>query len=170
MKELISNLFSPMNDFFQLTKDAKRLTHISLSSFILPVVFLAIAGALTQFVFAPLFFGNPKEAAHWAREVFGLYVVFGSAIIVIFLWVRFFEGRSIFSLGFTKTGALKKYLSGFALGLLMNTMVVGIMAIFGSIEIAEESANLIGIDPDRLKLIAPFSSPMILINDVISAN
>jgi len=146
MRNVILDLFSPENDFFQLTKNSKRLTHISLSSFILPVIFLAAAGALTQFVFAPLFFGNPKEAAHWAREVFGLFILFGIVISLIFLWVKFFEGRSIVSLGFTKDGAVKKYLSGFGLGLLMNSLVVGTMAILGSVEITQESGNLTGIN------------------------
>jgi len=146
MRNVILELFRPENEFFKLTEGSKRLTHISLSSFILPVIFLAAAGALTQFVFAPLFFGNPKEAAHWAREVFGLFVIFGSVISLIFLWVKFFEGRSIVSLGFTKDGAIKKYFSGFGLGLLMNSLVVGIMAILGSVEITAESANLTDIN------------------------
>jgi len=153
MRNIILELFSTENEFFKLTKDSKRITHISLSSFILPIIFIVAAGLLTQFVFAPLFFGEPKEAAKWAREVFGLFVMFGSVIVLIFLWVKFFEGRSVLTLGFTKNGALKKYLSGFALGILMNTIVVGIMAILGSIEITEESDNLIGISAISIVLI-----------------
>jgi CAAX protease family protein len=156
MRNVILELFSPENEFFQLTKDSKRLTHISLSSFILPVILLVIAGLLTQHVFAPLFFGNPKEAAHWAREVFGLYVMFGSVIFLIFLWVRFFEGRQIFTLGFTKKEAIKRYLSGFGIGLLMNTIVVGIMDILGNIEIAEESSSIIGLNAIGIVIIFLF--------------
>jgi CAAX protease family protein len=156
MKNIILDLFNPQNEFFQLTKDSKRITHFSLSSFILPVISLVIAGLLTQHVFAPLFFGNPKDAAHWAREVFGLYVMFGSVIFLIFLWVRFFEGRRIFTLGFTKREAIKKYLSGFGIGILMNTIVVGIMAILGSIEIAEESSSIIGINAMGIVIIFLF--------------
>ena len=143
---MITKLFNPENDFFQLTKKSKRLTHISLSSFILPIVFLAIAGILTQFVFSPLFLVDPKEISSWFREIFGLFVLFGSVIVIIFLWVRFFEGRKFSTLGFTKDGAIKKYLSGFIIGILMNSAVVGLMAIFGTIEIAEKSNNITGID------------------------
>jgi len=146
MRTLISNLYSPDNEFFKLTEGSKRLTHISLSSLILPILFLAVAGALTQFVFSPLFFDDPQEAPKWARQAFVLYAMFASGIAIIFLWIGFFEVRPISSLGFTKNGALKKYFSGFAIGVLMNSVVVGIMAISGSIDIASESVNLTGID------------------------
>ena len=144
MKKLINNLFDSKNEFFLLTNDAKRLTHVSLSSFILPVIFLIISGALTQFVFAPLFIGKGGEVTPWVRQVFGLYILFGLGIIVIFLWVRFFEGRKIYTLGFTKNVALKNYLSGFAIGILMVTIVVGIIALFGNIEYVENSQNTSG--------------------------
>jgi len=156
MNEVLEGLFNPRNKFFKLTEGAKRLTHISLSSLILPIIFLAIAGTLTQLVFAPLFLGDTILVAKWVRDVFFLFVLFGTAIALIFLWVRFFEGRSISSLGFTKDGALKKYLSGFAIGLLMNSLVVGIMAIFGSIETASESTNTTGLDAVGIVIIFLF--------------
>jgi len=146
MRSTIHELFNPENEFFKLTKDAKRLTHISLSSFILPALFYIVAGLLTQLVFALLTIGQFGESSRWVREIFGLFVMFGTAAILIFLWTRFYEGRKIFTLGFTKHNALKKYLSGFALGIIMNSVVVGIMVIFGTIEIAKESINITGID------------------------
>ena len=152
----LNNLFSLENDFFKLTKDAKRLTHISLSTFILPIIFLAIAGALTQFVFAPITIGEFGESASWVRKVFGLFVMFGTVIVLIFLWVRFFEGRTITSLGFTKDGAIQKYFSGFVLGIIMNSLVVGIMALLGSIEVSKEGANITGIDAIGIVIIFLF--------------
>ena len=146
MKELFSKIFSPTNEFFLLANDSKRLTHISLSSFIMPVMFLLVAAILTQFLFAPLTIGEAGESLPWVRDLFGLFVMFGTGSLLIFLWVRFFEGRPFFTLGFTKTGAIKKYLSGFLTGLFMNSAVVAIMAIFGSIEIAEESSNITGFN------------------------
>ncbi|MCW8850568.1 MAG: CPBP family intramembrane metalloprotease [Melioribacteraceae bacterium] len=146
MKELLSKLFSPTNEFFLLAKDSKRLTHISLSSFILPVVFLIIAGVLTQFVFAPLTIGQAGESLPWIRDIFGLFVMFGTGSIIVFLWVLLFEGRPVYTLGFTRTKAFKKYFSGFVIGILMNSAVVAIMALFGTIEIAEESSNITGFN------------------------
>ena len=113
MKNIISILFSSNNEFFQLAKDSKRLTHISLSSFILPVAFLLVAGILTQLIFAPLTIGQIGELPRWVRDVFGLIVMFGTGSLLIFMWIRFFEGRPVYTLGFPKTGAVKKYLSGF---------------------------------------------------------
>lgn len=145
MEKTILALFNPQNKFFQLTNDSKRITHIALSSFIMPVLFVFIAAALTQFVFAPFYFGDPTQASHTAREAFGLYVMFGTSIGAIFLWVRFFEGRPFYTIGFTKTGAQKKYLFGFATGLLMNSAVVAIMALLGCIEVGTESSATIGV-------------------------
>ena len=153
MNNLIARLFNPQNEFFTLTTNAKRLTHISLSSFILPVVFLIIAGALTQFVFAPLTIGGSGETDPWIRQVFGLFVLFGLVIILIFLWVKFFEGRKIYTLGFTKSKALRYYLKGFGIGILMVSVVVGIIAIFGNIELVKDSPNITGIDSLAIVLI-----------------
>ena len=153
MKQLLTDLFNPNNSFFQLAKNSKRLTHISLSSFILPLVFLAIAGALTQFVLAPIILGDRSQWPTWIRQVFGLYFMFGTGIIVIFLWVKFFEGRSIVSLGFVKTQALKKYMTGFLTGVLMNSAVIGIISLLGGIELAENSQNITGIDSLYIVLI-----------------
>lgn len=134
MKNPLLALIRPENIFFQLTNDSKRITHIALSSFLLPVSFIIISALLTQNIFAPLYFGDPTQASSSARQAFGLFALFGTVIFLIFLWVRFFEGRSFRSIGFTKENALKKYLFGFFLGFLMNTIVVGIMASLGSIE------------------------------------
>ena len=62
MQNFIRTIINPENEFFELAKSGKRITHISLSSFILPVLFIIIAALLTQNVFAPLYFGDPKLA------------------------------------------------------------------------------------------------------------
>jgi len=102
MKETIFEIYNPQNDFFLLTKDARRFTHIALSSLILPVLFYVIAGVLTQNVFAPLYFGDPTQASGSAREAFGLYALFGTVIVLVFLWVRFYEGRHFHTIGLQK--------------------------------------------------------------------
>ena len=145
MKNPLLALIKAENVFFQLTNDSKRVTHIALSSFLLPVFFLIISALLTQNVFAPLFFGDPTQASSSARQAFGLYAIFGTVIFFIFLWIKFFEGRSFRSIGFTKEKALKKYLFGFFLGFLMNTIVIGIMASLGNIESSQENA-FVGIN------------------------
>ena len=145
MKETIFEIYNPQNEFFLLTKDARRITHIALSSFILPVLFYVIAGVLTQNVFAPLYFGDPHQASSTAREAFGLYALFGTVTALVFLWVRFYEGRPFHTIGFTKKGAAVKYLFGFMTGMIMVVVIVGTMAVFNSIEIDVENINPTGI-------------------------
>ncbi len=137
MKETIFAIFNPGNEFFLLTKNSKRITHIALSSFILPVIFLVIAGVLTQYVFAPLYFGDPTQASSLARQAFGLYALFGAVIALIFLWVRFYEGRPFYTIGFTKKGVITKYLFGFISAMSMIVVIVATIAILGSIEFSD---------------------------------
>lgn len=146
MKDLILIIFNPENEFFQLTKGAKRITHIAFSSFLLPAIFIVIAAALTQFVFAPLYFGDPKLASSESRQTFGLYSLFLLIILNVFLWIKFYEKRPFHTIGFTKENALKKYLVGFATGMVMNISVIGTLALVGCIEFTSESIAVTGIN------------------------
>ena len=146
MKEIIVRLFNPENEFFRLSKDAKRITHISLSSLILPALFLIISALLTQYVFAPLYFGDPKLASSSAREAFGLYSLFGSLILMVFLWVKYYEKRPFYTIGLTKQKALKKYVYGFTVGVGMNVILVAILAQFGFIELKTQGLENVGLN------------------------
>lgn len=145
-KKVITILFNPENSFFQIAKDSKRLTHISLSSFILPVIFLIVAGFFVKLILEPILLGNISDNPKWINDIFNLVVMFGTIIGIVFLWVKLFEGRTIRSLGFAKKGSLKSYFSGFASGILINTIVVGLMALLGNIEVNNGSLNLTGIN------------------------
>ena len=101
----------------------------------------------------PLLLGDPKLITPWINDVFQLVIMFGAIILIIFMWVKFFEGRKISSLGFQKNGALNKYLLGFLSGMIFNSVVVGIMYLLGTIELAENSANLTGVDAIGIVLI-----------------
>jgi membrane protease YdiL (CAAX protease family) len=153
LNRVINQLFNSNNEFFLLAQNSKRLTHIALSSFILPVIFLILAGVLTQFIFAPLTIGEAGDTVPWIREAFGLFTLFAIIIIIVFLWVRFYEGRKISSLGFTKSNWILNYLTGFGLGILMVSVVVGIIALFGNVRVVYDSPNLTGIDSLGIVLI-----------------
>ena len=143
MIKIIRMIINPQNEFFELAKSGKRITHISLSSFILPVIFIVIAALFTQHLFAPLYFGDPKLATSNAREAFGLYSLFLLIIVNVFLWVKFFERRPFHTIGFTKDNALRKYLFGFTSGFILNLMIIALLAIFGSINISSGSNTAI---------------------------
>ncbi len=145
MNEMIHKIFNPQNEFFLLTKNAKRITHIALSSLILPVVFIVIAALITQFLLAPLYFGDPSKASSSAREAFGLYALFALIILFIFLWVKLYEGRPFYTIGFTKHNAARKYLFGFLTGVVMNAFIVGVLALNGCIEVGAVNSASTGI-------------------------
>lgn len=146
MKDVIFSIFNPGNEFFKLTDNSKRITHISLSSLILPAIFLVISALLTQYVFAPLYFGDPKAASSVARIAFGLFSLFTLLIICVFLWVKFYEQRPFYTIGFTKKNAAKKYLSGFAIGVGMNVGIVLILAILGLIKQGSDNLTVTGVN------------------------
>ena len=146
MKQTIYAILDQNNDFFKLTHNSKRITHIAFSSLLLPAVFIVLAGLLTQNVLASVFFGYLVEGTPFARSAFGLYAMFGSFSLFVFLWVKLYEGRSIRSLGFTPNNAFKKYLMGFGTGAGLNIIVILVMAIFGSIEFQTSSTALTGFD------------------------
>jgi len=146
MSKIILQLFNPENEFFKLTKNAKRITHIWLSSLFLPAIFLVISALLTQYVLAPLYFGDPKMASSSARAAFGLYSLFTLIIICVALWVKFYEKRPFYTIGFTKKNAVKKYLSGFANGIGMNVSIVLILAILGLIKQGSENLTATGLN------------------------
>jgi len=145
LKESLLTIFSQENDFFKLTNSAKRLPSIWLSSFLLPVLFVVLSGLLTQYVLSPLYFGDPKGASSFARQAFGLYALFGSIILLIFIWMRTFEGRWPSSIGFTKPKFIKRYAYGFLIGIGMNFTVVGLIAVFGSVNFETSIINPTGI-------------------------
>ena len=116
MSDLIENIFNRENEFFKLTDNAKRLPHIGFSSFLLPVLFVGLAAVLIQFVLAPLILGEAAGVNPVTKQVFLLFVYFSAVSFFIFLWVKFVEGRPLFTLGFTRDKFVKKYLSGLCYG------------------------------------------------------
>lgn len=132
--ETIRIIFSPQNKFFSLADHAKRLPHIALSSVLLPLFFLLGGTLLAQFVIGPILMTGYPYVDPFMRTSFTLFIMFGLIAAIIFLWVRFVEGRPIYTLGFTRNGMFKKYISGLVTGVLMFSVVVGIIALFDGVQ------------------------------------
>lgn len=134
----MKNLLSRETAFFELAKSGKRISHIAIA---IPMIFVfLIAGfALSEVLLFHVIFKSPELEPVY-RSLYQLAISFSSVILFLWLWIRFFEGRKFFTIGFTKQNALKKYLSGFMIGLGMLTLVIGIMAIAGLINF--ERANI----------------------------
>ena len=123
IKNYLNQIISSQNRFFKLAKDAKRLPHIAFSSFLLPLLFIAAGLLLTQFAIVPLTVGDIKQLPNFYEELFMLFVPFILVVFTIFLWVKFFEKRSFYTIGFTKENLLRKYLFGFGTGVLMMSLI-----------------------------------------------
>ncbi len=138
MKKLyiaLKELFSQQNEFFQLAKKGKRITHIALAIPMLLVLFFA-GFVVSGLIFYPIIdrFFEVNEA--WF-SFYNLFVSFGFVIVFLWIWVRFFEERSFITLGFNLKGALKKYLKGFFVGILMLVIVIGLMSVIGTVRILD---------------------------------
>ena len=74
-----------------------------------------------------------------------LIVSFGGTALFTLAWVRFVEKRPVFTIGFTKKGACKKYITGWAWGFLLISTPVFILWITGflSLQITEVHPSLI---------------------------
>jgi len=131
----IKSLFNQDNDFFNLAKSGKRITHIAIAIPIL-IVFL-LGGVILGQIIYQLVIQNLDLPDFWI-EFYGLGISFGFVILMLWLWVRFFEKRSLLTLGLVKGKILKKYFIGFFSGFLMLSIVIGLMAIFGTIGINQD--------------------------------
>lgn len=145
--EALRNLFSSENEFFAMAKTGKRITHIAIA---IPMIIVFLFGGMiiSEGLIYQLIFQN-LELSRPLQDFYSLFVSFGAVIFTVWLWVHFFEKRSLRSLGFTAKGAFNKYISGFLSGFIMLGVVVGFMAIFGTIGLQEKaeplSLNFIGV-------------------------
>ena len=129
IKELFTELFSPEKHFFLMAKEGKRITYIAIA---IPIVWVIISiGLLFSEIFLfEIVFQNP-EVAPVFRTLYSLTVSVLFVMLFMWLWIRFFEKRSLKTIGLSSKNALKKYLLGFLTGVMMIFSVVGLMAIFG---------------------------------------
>ncbi len=69
----------------------------------------------------------------------------GVTILIVFIWVHFVEKRSISSMGFYKENKLIHYLQGFGIGVLMFSVVMGLLFITGQARIATQPSFTVGL-------------------------
>ncbi len=128
---------------FELARQGKRLTHVAA---VIPLSFLF--ALISQLGVIPLFIimgslygitedgismqGTPAlEAGFWMS----LQLIFSFVLIYVILWawLKFFEKRQFWTLGYEVKNALMQYGRGFLFGILMFGGAVGILAVFGSV-------------------------------------
>jgi len=149
MKSLIKSLqdlFSSDNEFFVMARTGKRITHIAIA---IPIVIVFIIVAQIISVIPGQLLVNNFDLSDVLIEFYNLFISFGLVIFVVWIWVRFFEKRLFRSIGFVKKGALKFYLKGFFIGLIMLAIVVTLMRIVGVVSFTKSpepiNLNMIGV-------------------------
>lgn len=132
-------LFDPANRLFTLARLGKRLPHIALAIPLTPVLVLAgalIGGLPTSLLLMTLF---PEGRDSLADQplmlgVAGAGLLVGSFVGIyglLWAWLRWFEKRPFWTLGFEAPGALMKYARGFLVGGVMFAFSVGGMGLLG---------------------------------------
>jgi hypothetical protein len=135
--ETLRNLFSSDNEFFAMARTGKRITHMAIAIPMI-IVFIICGMLLSEVLIFQLILGNPTLVKPY-KDFYMLFFSFGSVILFVWLWVKFFEKRSFTTLGFQPKNAFKKYISGFLYGILLLSIVIGLMAILGYVEILDRA-------------------------------
>lgn len=130
---------------FELARQGKRLTHVAA---VIPLSFLfalvSQLGVIPLFIIMESLYGitedgismqgtSALEAGFWMS----LQLIFSFVLIyvIIWAWLKFFEKRPFWTLGYEVKNALMQYGRGFLFGILMFSGAVGILAMFGSVAI-----------------------------------
>ena len=130
----LKSLFNSNNEFIALARTGKRITHIALA---IPfVIVFIIAASVISFIPGQLI-ANNFELSKAFIAFYNLFVSFGFVIVLVWLWVKFFEKRSFKSLGFVLNGAFKKYMKGFISGLVMLGIVLLLIVVFGQVRLED---------------------------------
>ncbi len=140
-----------------MAKEGKRITHLAIA---IPMIIVVIfAGILFSELFIfEIIFQNPKLTPVF-RKFYSFTVTVSSVVFFMWLWIRFFEKRSLKTIGLSGKNACKKYLSGFFTGIIMISSVVGLMVIFGNVSFIK---NTVSVDFNAIGIIFLFMIAYIL--------
>jgi uncharacterized protein len=129
--------------FLQRANSARRRTHPVAAVLLTPLFLLvgAIGGSLLAFgllgLVAPGGVGEAGPLQAGAVEALFLISSFAPGALLLWLWLRLFEGRPFRSLGFTRPGALRSALGGFALGAGLFALLIAAQAALGFVRLAD---------------------------------
>jgi uncharacterized protein len=144
--------------FFELARRGKRITRAILAA-VLSIVFVLVAqiiGALVLVTVTNLVTGQPlslsvapgtiprQPVPQALVFVVQLGLSFGLVFVLLALWTRYFEKRALWTVGYSPSSALTKYVRGLLLGLLMFGGPVLIQAALGYVEFEAGPVELQG--------------------------
>jgi membrane protease YdiL (CAAX protease family) len=102
----------------------------TLAAIILIVAFFALGGVVTALFFGPLGLKNVLVKDSWQRMSVEMLLTFGVGALFCLLWIRFFERRSVATIGFS-AGGLRLYGRGLLIGFAFITAIVCIIYAMG---------------------------------------
>lgn len=145
------SLLSPTNHMFEMARSGRRRPHILLA---IVLVFVFVFGAqLTGGTLAIALIAllslnemgaidttNPNALINWlmpnnaVEQTILLVLAFGPLFILLWLWLKLFEKRPLWTIGLERDGALMKYGRGFLVGMLMFGSAVAISGALGFLD------------------------------------
>ncbi len=106
----------------------------TVAAIILILVFFVVGGIASELLIKIPAMQNLAPKSTWQREVFQLIFMFGTGSLFCFAWIRFFEKRSLRTIGFSPNG-WKLYGKGLLIGFGFISTVVGIIYLLGGYQI-----------------------------------
>jgi len=144
---------------FEMARQGKRLTHIAAVipfSFLIPIIsqFGTIPVIVAKFIFHGVSWNILNfEGLSLLESGFWMAAILVSAFIPIYFllwaWVGLFEKRPFWTMGYELKHAIPQYLRGFLIGAVMFSGAVGILALFGAVEMDYVSKGGAG-DPSQV--------------------
>jgi uncharacterized protein len=130
----MNKILNPSNNLFLLAKSGKRIPHIAAA---IPLSFVIVILGMIIGDFIPY----PKSIINGLTSNLGLQISikesfqnitqFFPIILVLLIWLHFYEKRSFRSLGFPKESSLKNYSLGLLIGIIMFSGLIAIVSITG---------------------------------------
>ena len=147
-------LLDPNNRLFTLARSAQRLPHL-LVAILLSVAFLygtLIIGAIVgNLVLGPFAAGGPL-VAEIVDELKNM-ISFGLVAVPLILWLRWFEGRRLWTLGLERRPLARPFLVGWLVSVVVIAATVGLAALMGGATITPNLTALGGLTALALSLI-----------------
>jgi uncharacterized protein len=142
------------NRLFTLARSARRLPHILV---VLPISVLFLYGALIGgSLIGNLALGPFSNGAPLLSEIiFEMknMISFGLAILLLMLWLRWFEGRRLWTLGLERQPLARPLLVGWLASVAIIAAVVGLSALLGGATVAPNTTSLDGLTALALSLL-----------------
>lgn len=144
----------PNNRLFTLACGARRLPHI-LVAVVLSLVFVfgsALAGSIAGgLLLGPLLSAGPVPAEIGAelRNI----LIFGLMALLLTLWLRWFEGRRLWTVGLERAPIIRRFLIGWLVSVAVIGAAVGLAALTGGATLTLNLTPLGGMTALALALI-----------------